>query len=317
MMRVLLVGAGPMAGEHAKVLEALNVDYTVVGRGKSSAENFENTYGKTVRTGSLEKVFDEFEGNYTHAIVATTLESLEENALFLLKKGIDTILLEKPGAVTQEGLERIRNEALNNDANVYIAYNRRFYTSVIEAQKRIADDGGVTSFIFEFTEWSHQIVELKKTKFQLENWFIGNSTHVIDTAFYLGGLPREIQCFNQSKLKWHPKGSIFVGAGITEKNVPFSYHANWGAPGSWKLELLTTKHRYIFRPFEQLHVQKIGSVVVEKVNIEDNQIDLQYKAGLYHQLEQFLTGKKNVEADLLNIERAVDEFYWYKRMLGE
>ena len=82
-------------------------------------------------------------------------------------------------------MHRIEKLAEANEANVYIAYNRRFYASVLEAKRRIDEDGGLSSFIFEFTEWSHSITNLDKTKFQLNNWFIGNSTHVIDAAFFL------------------------------------------------------------------------------------------------------------------------------------
>lgn len=311
-MRVLVIGAGLMAGEHTKVLEALNVNYSVVGRSIKSTEKFEQVFGKKVIPGGIENVFHKLENDYTHAIIATPLENLEEITLLLLENEMKNILIEKPGAVTKAGIERIYNAAEKSKANVYIAYNRRFYTSVIEAKKRIEEDGGLTSFLFEFTEWSHQISKLKKTPFQLDNWFIGNSTHVIDTAFYLGGEPSVLQGFTQSKLDWHPKGSIFVGSGLTVNNIPFSYHANWSAPGSWKLELLTSKNRYIFRPFEHLHVQKLGSVMIDKVIIE-NALDVDFKPGLYKQMQQFLFNNKTGE--LLSINNANSIFKWYERMV--
>lgn len=313
-MHVLLVGAGPMAREYAKVLEALEIDYTVICRSVNSAEKFKKTFGVTVIDGGLENVFSSLDVEFTHAIIATTLESLEKNTLFLLEKGIKKILVEKPGAVTNEGINRIKDLSKNVGAEVYIAYNRRFYTSVIEAKKRIIEDDGLKSFLFEFTEWTHQIEGLNKTSFQLENWFIGNSTHVVDTAFYFGGHPVEIQSFVQSELDWHLKGSIFVGAGITVNSIPFSYHANWQAPGSWKLELLTTKNRYIFRPFEQLHVQRIGSNSIEEISLDDS-LDQQFKPGLYRQLEKFLFNKKS--EDLLSIEDGANVFNWYEQILGK
>ena len=42
----------------------------------------------------------------------------------------------------------------------------------------IAEDGGVTSFNFEFTEWSHQIQHLQKASGVMDNWVLGNSSHV-------------------------------------------------------------------------------------------------------------------------------------------
>lgn len=310
-MRVLVIGAGLMAGEHVKVLDALNVNYTVVGRSKQSAENFEQTYGQKVIYGGLENVFNQLENDYTHAIIATPLENLEENTLFLLENGMKNILLEKPGAVTIEGMKKIARLAEEKKAIVYIAYNRRFYASVLEAKKRIKEDGGLSSFLFEFTEWSHQIEKLNKTIFQLNSWFIGNSTHVVDTAFYLGGTPKFLTGYTQSKLDWHPKGSIFVGAGVTEKNIPFSYHANWEAPGSWKLELLTNSNRYIFRPFEQLHIMPKGKVIIEKVDL-DFTLDEKFKPGLYRQIEAFLFG---IDAeDLLDVKSMLTNMEWYEKI---
>lgn len=297
MTHVLLVGAGYMAKEYVKVLKALDVSFDVVGRGKESAEAFQKELGVSVQYGGVEKNFDQSR-SYSHAIIATTLESLEENTLFLLNQGVSNILVEKPGAVTQEGISRIAALAEEKGANVYIAYNRRFYASVIDAKKRIAEDGGLTSFHFEFTEWGHMIETLNKTQFQFENWFIGNSTHVLDTAFYFGGVPKEVRAFVQGKTNWHPHGCIYTGAGITEKEILFSYNANWAAPGSWKLELLTNLNRYIFRPFEKLHIQKLGKIEVEEVQISD-ELDIQFKPGAYRQLEAFCF--KEMESNLLSI----------------
>ena len=42
-----------------------------------------------------------------------------------------------------------------------VGFNRRFYSSVLKAKDIIHEDGGVKSFFFEFTEWSHVIAGLK------------------------------------------------------------------------------------------------------------------------------------------------------------
>lgn len=315
MTGVLIVGAGYMAKEYVKVLINMNMPFVVVGRSEKSASEFEKELDIPVQRGGLENVFDSLNGVPHFAIVATTLESLEENTIYLLNKGVKNILVEKPGAVTIEGMQRIKQLASKNEANVYIAYNRRFYASVLEANRRLELDGGLSSLIFEFTEWNHVITNFDKSKYQFNNWFIGNSTHVIDTAFYFGGRPKEISTFVQSHLDWHPKGSIFAGAGVTEKNILFSYHANWSAPGSWKLELLTSKNRYIFRPFEKLHVQKIGTVTLEEIEL-DNELDIQFKPGLYEQTKAFLTGG-TLFSNLLTFKEGLETFSFYERMNGK
>jgi len=314
-MHVLLVGAGNMAAEYIKVLDDLTVDYSIVGRSKESAIAFEQKTGKQVIVGGLEVAFDTLTHQPTHAIVATTLESLEENTLYLIEKGVKQILVEKPGALSSEGMKRIVQSAGEHGANVYIAYNRRFYASVIAASKLIEEDGGLTSFLFEFTEWSHVVGALGKTPTQLDNWFIGNSTHVVDMAFFFGGKPKEMSSFVTSTLDWHPKGSIYTGAGVTEKDIFFSYHANWQAPGSWKLELLTAKNRYIFRPLEKLHVQRLGKLTVEEIIITD-ELDIKFKPGLYEQTKALLNNT-TMSNNLLSIEEGLGMMAIYKKMHGE
>ena len=314
-MKVLLVGAGNMAKEHVKVLKELNIDFKVIGRSESSATEFEAVTGVPVATGGLEQTFDKISANLpTHAIIATTLESLEQNARFLLKKGVKNILIEKPGAFTYEGLVALEKLAIQQNAKVYIAYNRRFYASVIEVQNHIEQEGGLTSFVFEFTEWAHTLNNGKRSAFKLENWFIGNSTHVIDTAFFLGGKPKEIQTFTHSNIDWHPSGSIFSGAGITEKNILFSYHANWSAPGRWSLELMTKQSRYFLRPFEKLSQQKLGTLDIQEVTLNDT-LDTAYKPGVFRQVETFLFGGSLVN-NLLSVHDARILFLSYNKING-
>jgi hypothetical protein len=88
-------------------------------------------------------------------------------------------------------------------------------------------------------------------------------------------------------LDWHPSASVFNGAGITDTGALFSYHANWEAPGRWSVEVLTKEHRLILRPLEELQVQNLGSVSVEKMEIADK-LDKSYTPGFYRETESFL-----------------------------
>ena len=80
----------------------------------------------------------------------------------------------------------------------------------------------------------------------LNKWVISNSSHVLDTVFYLIGNPETLKCQinGQNKIKWHPSGSIFSGFGISSKNIPFSYQANWNSAGRWSIEVLTKKEDF-------------------------------------------------------------------------
>ena len=125
-----------------------------------------------------------------------------------------------------------------------------------------------------------------------KRWILHNSSHVIDLAFYLGGEPQEMYSFSKGGFEWHPNGTIFTGAGVSKNGALFSYHSNWDAPGRWGVEILTRNHRLIFRPLEKLQIQKLKSVIIEEVKLDD-ELDIKFKPGLYRQLIAFLEGDKS------------------------
>jgi len=288
-MSVWLVGSGPMALDYLKVLQALGVPSTVVGRGAFSAETFAKASGHPVVQGGLDAYIDSGAQLPEAAIVSVGMEQLGKTTMSLLRAGVRKLLVEKPGGLDASEIKSVAKCAASSGATVVLGYNRRFYAPVQAAREMIRQDGGPTSFLFEFTEWSHVISTLKKPAEVLANWFLANSTHVVDTAFFLGGTPEKISCFRAGSLDWHKAGAVFAGAGITEDSVPFSYHANWAAPGRWGVEVLTAARRYIFRPMEQLHVQEIGSVAVNRVEVDDA-LDQEFKPGLCNQVRNFMEG---------------------------
>lgn len=287
-MNIWIIGAGPIAQEYAKVLNSLGYDYTVIGRGEQSADSFNKVVGKEVVTGGLTPFLETDPQIADKAIIATNLDSLSQNTIQLLSYGIKEIFCEKPGFLYPEECAKVYSVAVKQHANVYYAYNRRFFASVLKAQEIIKEDGGVKSFCFEFTEWGHVIESLKKPKGDLENWLYANSSHVIDLAFFLGGEPIELTSYTAGELSWH-KPAIFAGAGITDKGALFSYSANWASPGRWGVEILTAKHRLYLRPMEQLQIQNIGSVAISPVEIDDR-LDKEFKPGFYLETKAFLEG---------------------------
>jgi predicted dehydrogenase len=179
--------------------------------------------------------------------------------------------------------------ATRGDAEVFIAYNRRFYAATLHAQRIICADGGVTSCHFEFTEWGHEIETLVKGPGVKERWFLANSTHVVDLAFHLAGCPRQLSTYRGGTLPWHASAAVFAGAGVSDRGALLSYQANWNAPGRWGVEVLTRASRLIFRPMESLQLMRRGSVRIDPVDINDS-LDKQFKPGLYEQTRRFLDG---------------------------
>jgi len=309
---VLLVGAGKMAIEYAKVLIKQNIPFVCVGRSTASAESFKDQTGITPETGGLINFLEDNTRPVSSAIVCVNVEELSSSTLALLKSGCKFILVEKPGGLTGKEIKMIAEETKKQKAKVYVAYNRRFYASVKKAKALIEEDGGIDSFHFEFTELSHLISNTSIHSKVKENWLLANSSHVIDLAFYLGGEPQQITSFTKGGTDWHPSASVFAGAGITDKNALFSYNANWDAPGRWGIDLMTKKRRLILRPLEQLQEQTFETFSLERVSIND-QMDKNFKPGLFSLVQSFLSSQK--DTTLVSIEEQYRKtLSWYQKI---
>lgn len=304
---LLLVGAGYMAKEYAKVLKAMQVPFIAVGRSKNSAEKFEKEIGVRAMPGGIINWL-KTNGPLAKAIVAVTENQLGIVTRQLINAGYKEILVEKPGGLDNKDIKLVAKSAKNKKTKVFVAYNRRFYASVQKALEIIKKEG-ISSFNFDFTERSYIVEKLPQSDRIKKEWFLQNSTHVIDMAFFLGGWPKKLYSLKAGKLKWHPSGSKYVGAGTTDRNAIFSYHANWESAGRWSLEVITSKSKLIFRPLEKLQIQRYGEMAVQDVQIDD-QLDIKFKPGLYNQVKSFFEDKKK----LSTIEEQVKHLKYFTKI---
>lgn len=308
-MKVLVVGVGPIGIEYTNVLRALGHHPEVIGRSMARCREFSITTGWPARWGGIEAIAAS-ESLPEVAIVATSEPQLGNVTSVLLKSGVRRILVEKPGGADFSDVATLAKLAQHCEASVYVAYNRRFYASVERAQQLIREDGGVTSCFFEFTEWSHRIEPLVKEVGTKENWFLNNSTHVIDLAFHLAGWPEYLSACASGELSWHPKAR-YCGSGRTSSGALFAYIADWQAPGRWSIELMTKKRRLIFRPLEKLQEQMLGSIETNFVPLNDS-LDVKYKPGFYRQVEAFLADP----GQLLSLSRQASNLETYRLIHG-
>lgn len=285
--RVWIIGVGSIGSEYAKILNTLHVNYTAIGRGKESACKFKDTVGHDVITGGLSAYLENKPSAPIKAIVAVRTPDLAKTTIELIKYGVKEILCEKPGFMYPEEIDGVVDAERKYGSKVFIAYNRRFYSSTLKAEKIIKEDGGVTSFNFEFTEWISAFANRPADKLPFRHFFT-NSTHVVDLAFFLGGYPKEISCYTNDKFSWH-NPAIFAGAGISQKGALFSYQANWKSPGRWAVEILTPRHRLYFKPMETLQIQEMNSVKVTLLEIDDK-LDKEFKPGFFLQTQAFISG---------------------------
>ena len=300
-----------MSSDYFKVLEHLKIETDIIGRGKESAFNFEKENNTTVISRDLNDYINSTRINsIDSAIVSVNIENLYDVCNKLLDTDIKHILLEKPGFLYENEIYNLEKKSKSLNKKIFIAYNRRFYNSVIKLNNIIKDDGGVKSCNFDFTEWSHVIEDLKINENVKQKWFFANSSHVVDLVFFIIGQPKKMDSFTSGSLKWHDSASRYVGSGISNKNILFSYHANWSGPGRWSIEFITNNYKLILRPIEKLKIIKLGSIDQIEIDL-DNKDDINFKPGLFKQVNAFINNDFN---KLCSIKEQISNIHFYNKI---
>ncbi len=313
--KVLLIGAGFMASEYLKVLKHLNCDVTVVSRSEGKINLLKKDFPNyAYYTEGLDDYLSKVSELPEFAINTVNVCNLKDVSLALLKAGVKNLLIEKPGDLSINGLKELNNYAVNISSNVYIAYNRRFYSSISELKKQIVIDDGITNCHFEFTEWIHTIDTSIYDKETLRKWIVSNSSHVIDTVFYLIGFPKNLNSTisGSNEIDWHPSGSVFTGSGVSENKIPFTYNTDWSSAGRWSIEIFTKKRRFYLKPMEKLFEQKKGSINISEILLDDK-LDIAYKPGLLVQTQAFLNSDF---FDLVSIDEQIKAIGIYEEIAG-
>jgi len=283
--KILIIGPGAMGYEYFRCLDAQNCEVHVIGRSKSSFDRFKTN------NASFYIGIDDFKKknnvkDFSLVIISVAVEALVDSAKTAISLGFNRILIEKPAALHKKEIVNLNETAIKNNTQIYIAYNRRYYGSIQKALKIIEEDGGALSCHFDFTEWESSVMSSGFDSKVLNRWFFANSTHILDTIFFLIGVPKQLNFHGRKLLKWHDGNSIFAGSGISSENVLFSFHSNWNSAGRWSIEISTNAHKIIFCPIEDIKLMKKNSVEIYQ---EDrDKYDIDFKPGLFRQIEDLL-----------------------------
>lgn len=313
MNSLWVIGSGKIAKEYIRILQDINHNFVCIGRGEISALECELETGCKVIRGGLKKfILDNKNNKCTHAIITTNPDNSLDLCFALLEIGVKKILIEKPGALRYSEFKKMYQKSKEFNAQVFIAYNRRFYASTQQV-KNIIKKEKVLSLYFDFTEFSHIIEKINKNDLIKNKWFLANSTHVVDLAFFICGKPRTISSYiaGENSISWHKKSSIFCGSGVTSKDVLFAYHANWNSAGRWKIEILTENRKLIMQPLEKLFYQSKNDLHLCSDDDIDYSMDEKYKPGFYYQVKAFLNGNNE---DLCGIDEQLENMDFYYKI---
>ncbi|MBS3926360.1 MAG: Gfo/Idh/MocA family oxidoreductase [Nitrosarchaeum sp.] len=261
---VLVIGSGLIAEQYALALKSFGISkVTILSNTKENVAKLCSKFDFTPLSGGFEKNLPNIP-KQDLVIIATPISLLLPCLESALESSQTNILVEKPGSLYRKEFQPIIEKY--SSAKIRIGYNRLLYPNLLRLKELVQNDGGITSCKFTLTEWTHKINFEKDSSDVYARWGIANTLHVISMVVDLIGMPKEISSYQSGHLDWHPSGSIFVGSGISDSNIPFSYHADWNSNDRWGIEIMTDKNSYRLIPLEDLYVCHKGTINWEKIH---------------------------------------------------
>ena len=310
--KILLIGAGAMGQQYAFVLHKMKIrNVIVISNTKEKTLGLCKKYHFTPLYGGYEKHMPKLE-KMDLVIVAPTIDETIPAVTCALNHGQDNLLIEKPVSLYHD--EIIKLSKMIKKQRIRIAYNRLVYPNYYKLKQLVTDDGGITSCRFTVSERIHKIpFKNFESLGVLRRYGVYVTIHVISIVADLIGIPKKITSMHKGHLRWHPSGSIFIGNGISTKNIPFSYYGDWNSSGRWSVEITTKKNTYRLMPLEDLHIYDKNSEDWIKVNFTQF---LNVKQGIAEEIMLMLDKKLEKSIPLTKLTQATEFVKFAEKIFG-
>jgi hypothetical protein len=309
-----VIGYGNMGKQYVKALRALGVQHIrVCSRSHGPLEELRSTTGVEAVAGGFERLQCHPKRNEL-GIVATPTTSLVAAAERLASLGFRQLLIEKPVSLWSSEIEQLAETLERAGVEAACAYNRVAYPSFHEVRARTAREGEITSCTYTFTEMVRPDWTEHFPPEELARWGIANSLHPISMAHGLIGWPATWSGHRSGAIPWHPSGAIFVGSGISDRGIPFAYHADWGSKGRWSVEVHTRVASYRLCPLEKVFRRISPTSDWEEVPITSFAPDV--KAGFVEQVASMLDSRIRKSIPLFSLGVAAALTRYGKDMFG-
>jgi len=282
-----VLGFGAMGRHYLKALQSLELErIRVCSRSQDSLDSLADQPNIKTVAGEFRSLdFAPVTGEL--AIVATPIAQLIPAAKHMADLGFKNILIEKPASLWSNEIIKLDEYLTQKGVIAACAYNRVTYPSLVETRYRSAEDGGITSCAYSFTEIIGGDWEQRHSADELSRWGVANSLHPISMAHGLIGQPMSWRGDRRGSLSWHPSASIFVGSGLSTHDIPFSYQADWGSKGRWSVEINTALASYKMCPLEKLYSKTDSLAEWEEIPLPI--FDGQSKTGVAEELAAMLS----------------------------
>lgn len=311
-VKVAFVGAGYMATEHAKAFADLP-GVSLVGifsRTRARAEQLADAYPGMVVCDSIPELYQRTQAD----LVVVTVREMSMNSVagecFAFPW---TVLLEKPAGYDLNDANSIRSAANSKGARVFVAFNRRTYSSTRQALARLESNPG-QRFIKVMDQQDQGFARdvVKEPPEVVKNYMYANSIHLID-YFRVFGRGEIIEVVPVEPWNSENPGMVLAKIVFASGDIGL-YEGVWNGPGPWAVSVVTSQERLEMRPLEQVAVQLRGERKVTALDIDPD--DSAFKPGLRYQAQQAVAAVRGEPHQLASLEDSWQSMNLVARIFG-
>lgn len=282
---MILIGTGGMAREYARVFHTMGMPFRVLGHTESGTSAFVDWMAAEGIRGEIIRDTPDVFSSGEPVVIAVAVTELYEVAKRAMCLGARDILVEKPGALYDIHLQGLRYYADVFRADVRVAYNRRFFHSVMAARDLVRAHG-LFHLFFCFGEDAAWVRRSGHPQSVKDRWVVANSSHVIDAALYIASALGDLEFYVDHPVAC-PAG-IFTGAVQVRGGGVFQeieYATNWMTDHRWSITFWTDlENHYELSPIDQLW--KVGLTGERRLLTEEPAGGL--KPGLLAEVKSFM-----------------------------
>lgn len=304
-----MIGAGYTAREHVRAF--INVPgVTMAGihsRTRNKAEAIAKEYNISLICDSIGELYKKTKADLVVVTVPELSMRMVSTACFEYPW---TVLLEKPAGYNIADAEEIKNAAKKNGSRVFVALNRRFYSST-RAVKNDISSLDETRFVKVQDQEDQKVALLAgQPQILVDNWMYANSIHMID-YFRVFGRGKIIKV--EPIMPWDAHKPGVVVSKIMFDSGDFGiYESIWNGPGPWAVSVNTSSKRWELRPLEQAGFQNRDDRKLQSV--EQHLWDKTFKPGFRLQAEHAVAAALGRQSESVTLADAFDTMLLVKDM---
>ncbi|MAU63818.1 MAG: oxidoreductase [Flavobacteriaceae bacterium] len=298
-IKIAFIGAGNMTTEHIKCFyDEKNVELTgIFSRTRIRSESLSKLFNIKYVCDSVEELYNKTKADLVIVCVPILMNKI---ICFEVFKYPWMSLIEKPVGYNYSEAKEILLEQKKQEANSFVALNRRHYNSTTVAYNDFENIDGVRIVQIQDQEDLLLAQKANHPKLVLKNWMYANSIHLID---YLSVFCRGEVISVDNTIPWSNK-LFYVLSKIQYSSGDIGiYQCIWNGPGPWSVSISSLERRYEIRPLEKGFFQEKNSRIINEIDVSE--WDKNYKPGLRMQAYQAIKAVRKKQHNLPSLEEGL------------